>query len=162
MNTINHVIAFTDIGQVEIREYPMFACDKDKMIIKTDYCALCTYEQRVFSGTHKAEFPCILGHEVSGTIIEIGDELKGKWFEVGDKVVVGANLPCGTCYHCRTGHAESCPNFKNLKYQPGSPLPGSGAMQEYLMQGPNTVFKYLDTNKENIWISNPNINFLFF
>jgi 2-desacetyl-2-hydroxyethyl bacteriochlorophyllide A dehydrogenase len=155
MNGTNHVIAFTDVGKVEIEAHPLCKCDPDKMLIKTDYCALCTYEQRVFSGVHKTPFPYIGGHEVSGTVVEVGEELQGKDFKVGDKVVVGVNLPCGTCYYCRTGQSQSCPNFSDRKILPASPYPGSGALKEYLMAGPQNVFRYYDVTPKEACLIEP-------
>ncbi|MBR5048530.1 MAG: zinc-binding dehydrogenase [Erysipelotrichaceae bacterium] len=155
MDKINHVIALTAIGKVEIEEHPMFTCDPDKMIIKTDYCALCTYEQRVFSGVHKIDLPLIGGHEVSGTVVEVGKELQGKDFKVGDKVVVGVNISCGTCYYCQTGQSQSCPNFSNLIVQPGAPYPGTAALMEYQMQKAQNVFKYYDVTPQEACLIEP-------
>ncbi|MBQ2309959.1 MAG: alcohol dehydrogenase catalytic domain-containing protein, partial [Erysipelotrichales bacterium] len=95
MSEIMHAIVFTEKGKVEIREFPKPACDHDKILIKTEYCALCTYEQRVFNGVHHDPLPLIGGHEVSGTVVEVGKELAGSGWEPGQKVVYGVTHPCG-------------------------------------------------------------------
>ncbi|MBR5754309.1 MAG: zinc-binding dehydrogenase [Erysipelotrichaceae bacterium] len=156
MNEIMHAIVLTGPGQVEIQEFPMIPSpDPDKLLIRTEYCALCTYEQRIFSGVHKTEFPCIMGHEVSGYVVEVGKDLLDKGWNVGDKVVVGSDLPCGSCYYCRTGDSQSCPHFNSDQTLPGSPLPGSAALQEYLMEGPHSVFRYYDVSAEEACLIEP-------
>jgi L-iditol 2-dehydrogenase len=57
-------------------------------------------------GERKLEFPIIQGHENVGTVAAIGGDGKYADFEgvplqVGDRVVVGANVSCGKCYYCR-------------------------------------------------------------
>jgi L-iditol 2-dehydrogenase len=56
-------------------------------------------------GGRKLEFPIIQGHENVGTIAAIGGDGKytdfeGIPLEIGDRVVVGANVSCGRCYYC--------------------------------------------------------------
>ena len=156
MNEIMHAIVLTGPGHTEIQEFPMIpSCDPDKLLIRTEYCALCTYEQRVFSGVHKAQFPCIMGHEVSGHVVAVGSELQNKGWNIGDRVVVGADLPCGACYFCRTGDAQNCPNFDAYQILPGSPLRGSAALQEYLMQDPHSVFRYYDVSAKEACLIEP-------
>jgi L-iditol 2-dehydrogenase len=62
-----------------------------------------------YAGTSAARqipFPIIQGHENVGTIAAIGGDgsyadFEGTPLRVGDRVVVGANVVCGTCYYCR-------------------------------------------------------------
>ena len=52
-------------------------------------------------------FPLTLGHEVSGRVVQAGEEGASGW--VGKDVIVPAVLPCGDCDACRTGHGSICP-----------------------------------------------------
>lgn len=54
--------------------------------------------------------PIVLGHEASGTIDEIGDNVTN--VAVGDKVAVTPVMNCGKCEHCRRGNANVCLNKK--------------------------------------------------
>lgn len=65
-------------------------------------------------------FPLTLGHEVSGTVVEAGDDA-GEW--VGRTVIVPAVIPCGTCATCRSGRAQICPQ----QIFPGSDVHGGFA-----------------------------------
>jgi 6-hydroxycyclohex-1-ene-1-carbonyl-CoA dehydrogenase len=52
-------------------------------------------------------FPLTLGHEVSGTVVETGDEVRD-W--KGKQVVVPAVIPCGECATCKAGRGRICPS----------------------------------------------------
>jgi 6-hydroxycyclohex-1-ene-1-carbonyl-CoA dehydrogenase len=52
------------------------------------------------------EFPLVLGHEISGTVVETGDAASS-W--QGKTVVVPAVIPCGECAACREGKGSICP-----------------------------------------------------
>ncbi len=54
----------------------------------------------------RAELPLVLGHEISGVVVEAGDGVEASW--VGKPVVVPAVLPCGTCDLCRAGARRIC------------------------------------------------------
>ena len=63
--------------------------------------------------TAKLEFPLIQGHENVGTVAAIGGdgkytEFEGSPLQVGDRVVVGANVSCGYCYYCRHDFPYCC------------------------------------------------------
>jgi D-arabinose 1-dehydrogenase-like Zn-dependent alcohol dehydrogenase len=52
--------------------------------------------------------PLILGHEISGRIKEVSDDVK--IFKEGDHVIIPAVLSCGYCVNCRTGRENICLN----------------------------------------------------
>jgi len=60
----------------------------------------------------------ILGHEVLGRVIEVGSGVQK--FQVGQRVIVEPNYPCGDCIYCRTGRGNICPNKISL----GVSIPG--------------------------------------
>lgn len=62
-----------------------------------------------FSKKFGLTFPFTLGHEVCGTIIELGSEVTS--LKVGQKISVETHIPCGECYHCRTGESHNCQNM---------------------------------------------------
>jgi L-iditol 2-dehydrogenase len=64
-------------------------------------------------GERKLEFPIIQGHENVGTVAAIGGngkytDFEGISLQVGDRVVVGANVSCGECYYCRHDFPYCC------------------------------------------------------
>ena len=56
--------------------------------------------------------PLVLGHEVAGTVAEVGSEVEE--VATGDPVLVPAVLPCGSCRSCRTGRENICENGRML------------------------------------------------
>jgi len=61
------------------------------------------------NGTLKAgvRLPCVLGHEVAGTVVELGAQVKG--FKVGDRVATTQrSYICGHCRFCRSGFEPLC------------------------------------------------------
>ena len=73
-------------------------------------------ESRQYAGTpheRDLEYPLICGHENVGTVASIGGRVfdsSGSELRVGDRVVPGANLPCGHCRWCRTARRRSAKN----------------------------------------------------
>lgn len=59
----------------------------------------------------------ILGHEIAGDIVEIGEEVKN--LKIGDRVFVSHHVPCYECPHCEHGHHTACHLLHNTNYDPG-------------------------------------------
>lgn len=146
---------FTGVGEIEIQKYPIPKCDADKILVKIEACGLCTWEQRVFSGVHKADFPVVGGHELAGRIVEVGSGITADEWHEGDNVVVGATQPCGSCYFCKTGNKQSCTTFNELRVLPGEPCKGTGGLSEYVMVQPASVFKYYHVSPIQACVSEP-------
>ncbi|GAI31093.1 unnamed protein product, partial [marine sediment metagenome] len=56
-------------------------------------------------GYSAAKFPLIPGHELAGTIAQVGEGIQG--YREGECVVVAPNIPCGTCFYCERGMQTS-------------------------------------------------------
>jgi L-iditol 2-dehydrogenase len=65
--------------------------------------------------------PLIAGHEFSGEVVEVGDEVDG--IELGDRLVVMALIPCGHCRECRRGRLNLCENYFSSLLVPGAFAP---------------------------------------
>jgi L-iditol 2-dehydrogenase len=59
----------------------------------------------------------ILGHEIAGDIIKVGEGVKG--LKVGDKVFVSHHVPCFECENCQHGHQTACNLLHNTNFDPG-------------------------------------------
>lgn len=83
---------FRDVKKIELE-----TCDKpgaagNKILVKIDASAICTWEQRVYTGVNKVEFPFIGGHEIFATMSS--DEFKK------DKHYPKKNFFHGICLFC--------------------------------------------------------------
>ncbi len=72
-------------------------------------CGVCHTDLHVMKGEVAFPTPCVLGHEVAGTIATLGPGVEG--LEVGQRVACSFIMPCGTCRHCVRGHEDLCEVF---------------------------------------------------
>lgn len=93
--------------------------------VRVAYTGVCGTDLHVFHGDmdERVKPPAVLGHEASGRIAELGEEVTG-WSE-GDPVTVMPLLWCGDCGACRGGFAHICERLVFVG------LDSAGSMQEY-------------------------------
>jgi succinate semialdehyde reductase (NADPH) len=80
-----------------------------EVLIDVAACGVCHTDLHVHDGSVPFPFPCVLGHEVSGTITALGDGVAD--LSVGQRVVGAFIMPCGSCPMCRSGREELCEPF---------------------------------------------------
>jgi L-iditol 2-dehydrogenase len=85
-------------------------------------------------GTQIVEYPFAVGHECSGIIAEIGENVTN--VKVGDLVVVDPAVHCGVCDQCLNGRPHTCRNGKFL----GCPGQLDGCLSEYIVLPDFTCF----------------------
>lgn len=103
--------AYDDI-RVENRYIPSIS--DSELLIKVHGCGLCGSD--IIKIVQQAQPPVVLGHELTGTIIERGKTVTS--FEVGQRVVVSHHVPCGECHFCRHRNYSMCANFKASNIDP--------------------------------------------
>lgn len=87
---------------------------KDGVVIELKSSGLCKSDWHGWMGHDRdIELPHVPGHELAGTIIEVGSEIKR--FRVGDRVTVPFVSGCGNCQECQTGNHQIC----DFQFQPG-------------------------------------------
>lgn len=105
-------VAMTAPGAMELRNYPYPQSARDSAILKVEMAGICGTDKHIFKGEAstirgKLIFPYIGGHEVIGTIVEIGEEaaqtmdFDGQPLATGDRVALAVEVNCGTCWYCR-------------------------------------------------------------
>ena len=80
-----------------------------ELVLKVHSCGVCFHDVLTRNGTLKAgvRLPCVLGHEVAGTVVELGAQVKG--FKLGDRVATTQrSYICGNCRFCRSGFEPLC------------------------------------------------------
>ena len=85
-----------------------------EVLIKVAACGLCHSDLHVIGGAIAFPLPAVLGHEVSGTIVELGPGNDHTGLKVGQKVAGGFLMPCGQCDACASGRDELCGPFFDL------------------------------------------------
>ena len=155
MDEMAKTLIFTGEKQIELREYPIPEVSDDKVLVKVEACAICTWEQRVYTGVKKVEFPFIGGHEMVGKILKIGKNVDTREWSVGDFVAVGVTLPCENCYQCKSGNEQNCEHFAHSKPQVGLPEKGMGGMSSHLLVSPKNLFHIGNISPEEATITEP-------
>ncbi len=146
---------FRDVRKIGLEECERPAAKGNKVLVKIDATAICTWEQRVYTGVNKVEFPFIGGHEIAGHIVAMGEDVNKLEWKVGDKVVVGATLQCKNCYYCKTGNSQSCDHFNHSAHLEGMPHKGMGGLSEYMLVAPDCLFHYENVAPEEAAIIEP-------
>ncbi|MBS1871786.1 MAG: alcohol dehydrogenase catalytic domain-containing protein [Acidobacteria bacterium] len=80
--------------------------------IRVSHCGICGTDLHIFHGKmdHRVKMPAVIGHEMSGAIVAVGDGVIG--WKPGDRVTVRPLDPCGQCPACKNGHSHVCMNLK--------------------------------------------------
>lgn len=101
---------------LRVGEVPQPAITDTELLVKVAACAVCGSDVRTFRhGARNISKPVILGHEVSGTVAEVGAGLSG--FRVGQRVAVAPAIPCGECRYCRRGAETMCERLRSIGYE---------------------------------------------
>lgn len=149
------VSVFTDVGRIEFVECETPKPSAGQVLVKISACALCTWEQRVYTGAKKISFPFVGGHEIAGTIAALGEKIDQTRWRIGQAVAVGLLTACNECTTCKSGNAESCPDLSQSILHDGMPYPGIGGLSEYILVEPINLFPYENVTPEEASLIEP-------
>jgi S-(hydroxymethyl)glutathione dehydrogenase / alcohol dehydrogenase len=90
-----------------IEDFEVPGISPDEVLIKVKACGICHTDYKVIEGRIPSRMPAIIGHEVSGTVEEVGSSQQ-KAFKPGDAVIVGTRYRCGHCEYCVSGRENLC------------------------------------------------------
>jgi threonine dehydrogenase-like Zn-dependent dehydrogenase len=100
-------VVLTADGQIAVQDRPRPTLRPDQVLVEVDLCGICG------SDLHASQLPqvyrgdCILGHESTGRLIAVGDDVED--WAVGQRVAVNPNGHVdGTCAYCRSGRPNFC------------------------------------------------------
>lgn len=133
-----------DIGVIRCEDVPEPTPGPDQIKVKIAYCGICGSDIEVLEGRFAAgraqprPGPRILGHEASGTIVEVGSNIKN--YQVGQRVAMNFRSPCGACYYCRNKMEHHCTNVTG----------GTGAFAEYSLYRENMVYTLPDSVSQDV------------
>lgn len=110
-----------------------------EVVVRIKACGFCATDYKAIKGIRRnVEFPCIVGHEPSGIVHEVGPGVTH--FKAGDEVIVQPSGFCGFCEHCRAGNSHYCENgFTTGGDGPKDTWPG--AFAEYMLTLERCLFR---------------------
>lgn len=100
--------------QLTIEEFHMPRPKAGELLIKTKACGVCHSDLHVLKGELPFSSPCVLGHEITGEVVEHGSHTDvgiTKRFPIGSHVVGAFIMPCGNCFFCVKGQEDLCEAF---------------------------------------------------
>ncbi len=102
-------------GKLVVKEFGKPGALEGEVLVRVNACAVCGSDLRIFKGEKTIDVP-ITGHEIAGTIEEMGEGVEG--FEAGDRVAIETVVGCGNCNACRNGFENRCEKkFRAIGYQ---------------------------------------------
>jgi NADPH2:quinone reductase len=97
-------------GVVRVTDVPEPVAGPGEVVIEVGACGICGTDIHIIDGEYPpAEYPCIIGHEFGGTIVQVGEGVTR--FKLGDRVGADPNFPCMGCFHCQQGESNMCLNL---------------------------------------------------
>jgi L-iditol 2-dehydrogenase len=116
------------VNDIRIETIPLPEITAGEVLVKINTCGICgTDLKKIHTGSHDA--PRVFGHEMSGTIVRVGEAVRG--FAVGDRVMAYHHIPCGECYYCRKQTFAQCEVYKKVGCTAGF-APSGGGFAEYI------------------------------
>ena len=92
---------------VELREVRKPEPGPGEVLVRIHACAICTTEQRIYSGVQSwKRFPYVGGHEAAGVVEALGPGAETD-LKIGDHVAI-VSATCGYCTNCRRGRTNKC------------------------------------------------------
>ncbi len=96
-------------NEIRIAEVPRPRPGKGEVVVKVRASGVCATDVKILGGAGTpADLPAILGHEVAGTVAELGAGAGKTGLHVGQRVAVYPIAACGECLYCRRGRNSLC------------------------------------------------------
>ena len=100
---------------IRIEEMPVPKIGGDELLVRVESSGICGSDVMEWYRIKKA--PLVLGHEIAGTVVEAGKNVKR--FKVDDRVFVAHHVPCNTCRYCLAGQYSLCDTLRSTNFDPG-------------------------------------------
>jgi L-iditol 2-dehydrogenase len=122
-------------GNLDIRDVEEPRCGDDQVKLEIAFCGICGTDLHVMHDTFRNYPPVILGHEFSGTVVEMGRNVTG--VSLGERAAgLGATaVTCGQCAYCRSGYFIFCKQRRGMGHGV------NGAFARYVVMRPDQLYR---------------------
>jgi len=108
--------------RISVEEVSLPEIDDSSALMKVEAACICGSDLRILHhGNPRVTPPTIIGHEAAGVIVKVGAKVRN--LKLGDRVSIGADVPCGACEWCHNGLGNNC----EINYAVGYQIPGAFA-----------------------------------
>lgn len=119
-------LQITTPENIQLVDRPMPQPGQEEVLLKVNYVGFCGSDLSTFMGKNPmVAYPRVPGHEISATIVSLGEEVPAS-FKLEQAVTVVPYTNCGQCSSCRKGRVNACRYNQTLGVQ------RDGAMQEFI------------------------------
>jgi len=126
-------VALEDVAMPEVRP--------GQVLVRITNSGICGTDLKIYRGAIPAKYPLIMGHEMIGEVMR-AEDVRGEGADgirPGDRVIIDPVLFCGTCFHCRIGQTNLCPNGGLIGRE------SNGGFAEYAVVPAGQVFRLPDS-----------------
>ena len=109
------VAMYYNNNDVRIEDMPVPSIGENELLVKVKASGICGSDVMEWYRIKKA--PRILGHEITGDIVEIGKNVRN--YKIGDRVFVSHHVPCYTCKFCLNNQQTLCHTLHSTNFYPG-------------------------------------------
>ncbi|MFC5702694.1 NAD(P)-dependent alcohol dehydrogenase [Cohnella faecalis] len=141
-NVMMNAAIMKDKLLIEVEQIERPAPGPNEALIKVQCIGVCGSDIHYYEhgriGRYVVEKPLILGHEVAGTVVEVGSNVSN--VKIGDRVAIEPGVPCGQCDYCKGGRYNLCADVFFL-----ATPPDNGAWADYIVMRSDALFTLPDT-----------------
>jgi threonine dehydrogenase-like Zn-dependent dehydrogenase len=98
-------------GRITLHERPIPECGPNDALVRVAMTTICGTDVHILRGEYPVAPGRIVGHEPVGVIEALGPAVEG--YEVGERVLVGAISPCGSCFFCQNHVEAQCSGHRD-------------------------------------------------
>jgi len=100
---------------VRLEEMPTPQIGPGELLVRVLASGICGSDVMEWYRLDRA--PLVLGHEIAGEIVEVGDGVER--YKEGERVSAAHHVPCNTCHYCLSGHHTVCGTLRQTNFDPG-------------------------------------------
>ena len=116
----NRAAVMTELGKIVVQDRPEPEPGPQEAVVRVEAVGVCGSDTAYYKvgriGDYVVDGPIVLGHEVSGQVIDVGSEVRN--VAVGDRVAIEPGTPCRNCRECMAGRYHLCPDLVFLATPP--------------------------------------------
>lgn len=109
------VAVYYNNKDIRIKEIPIPKIGEGEILVKVRASGICGSDVMEWYRIKTA--PRVLGHEITGDIVEVGEGVDA--YKVGDRVFVSHHVPCNKCKYCLNGQHTLCSTLRSTNFDPG-------------------------------------------
>ena len=132
----------------EVTDLPEPTVGPNDLLIQVKASGICGTDIHILKGEYElARFPMIPGHEFSGEVVAVGDNVTR--FKQGDRVTADPNIPCNRCQACQRNEPNQCENLSAVG------VTRDGAFAEYVSVPESSTFSIGDLSYSDAALIEP-------